>query len=219
MKLKEKKDALPDEIERYLRDVVPTMQGWMEPQTKGRALARHVLDTRPIWAVEIGVFAGRSLITIALAMKHNGVGIVSGIDPWTKEESTKGFEDDPPNRDWWAKIDHSIFLNQTKDSIEQMDVSYHVALTVATSEEALRRTKEVLSSDSPVRIDLLHIDGNHSQESALFDVNGWCPLVQPGCQVWLDDKSWVSTKPAQERILDFCDLIEVISDCGIYRKK
>lgn len=218
MKLKETKPLtpLPDDIETYITKVVPTMEGWMSEE-KGRALARHVLDTKPEWAVEIGVFAGRSLITIALAMRHNGRGSVNGIDPWSESESVKGFLVGEENHEWWKNIEHSKFLKQTEDSIKAMGVDRQVALIISTSEEALKAAKMVYENGQ--QIDLLHIDGNHSVTSALFDVENWVPLVQSGGSVWLDDRSWASTKKAQERILDFCDLIEVVSDCGIYGKK
>src|SRR5271170_6961170 len=67
---------------------LPTLDGWATSE-KGCTLAALVLANKPKLVVEIGVFAGRSLLPMALALKANGSGKVIGIDPYDSQESAK----------------------------------------------------------------------------------------------------------------------------------
>ena len=50
-----------------LLNVVPTMNGWCDP-TKANHIFDTVFERNPKVCVELGVFAGRSLIAFALAL-------------------------------------------------------------------------------------------------------------------------------------------------------
>ena len=39
-------------------------------------------------------------------------------------------------------------------------------------------------------IDILHIDGNHSDYTSYIDVTKWVPLVNPGGWIIFDDMTW-----------------------------
>ena len=62
--------------------------GWCSIE-KAYALASAIIALRPGVVVEIGIWAGRSLIPMALALKKVGAGKIIGIDPWRAEESAK----------------------------------------------------------------------------------------------------------------------------------
>jgi hypothetical protein len=55
-------------------------------------------------------------------------------------------------------------------------------------------------------IDILHIDGNHSEDPALFDAKNWLPKVRPGGYIWFDDANWPTTKKAVDYLLETCEL-------------
>jgi methyltransferase family protein len=56
----------------------------------------------------------------------------------------------------------------------------YCVLTKATSEAA-----------TPVfEIEVLHIDGNHANETSLADVKKWVPLVKHGGWIIFDDINW-----------------------------
>ena len=41
-----------------------------------------------------------------------------------------------------------------------------------------------------IPIDILHIDGNHSEQASYLDVTKWVPLVRSGGWIFFDDMTW-----------------------------
>lgn len=204
---------MPPEIYSYIHSVMPKMDGWCSTE-KATALAELVLRYQPISAVEVGVFAGRSLFAIGLAMKHNGFGRVVGIDPWAAEASVAGFENDPANRDWWKQLDHNAIFEQCKNYLMRLGLEKHVTLFRGTSQHAMN----VLSA-ARVSWDFCHIDGNHSTPQALFDVESFAAATKPGGVVVLDDTDWNTVKPAQKRLSELCTELPAVGACGFYLRK
>ena len=58
---------------------------------KMNVLASLIVSTRPQVVVELGVWAGRSLIPMALALRYNKVGKAIAIDPWDSKASAEGY--------------------------------------------------------------------------------------------------------------------------------
>src|SRR4051812_4885595 len=56
---------------------------------------------RPLSCVEVGVYGGRSLLAVALALRECDGGYACGIDPYTRESATEA-QTEPRSRDWWA---------------------------------------------------------------------------------------------------------------------
>ena len=212
--------SLPPSIHEFITSIMPTMEGWCSPE-KASALATHTLNIRPRVCVEIGVYSGRSLLAIALALKANSFGHIIGIDPWSPAASIDGFANDPPNRDWWARLDHNAIYKQCQHYIATLAVKDHTSLWTLTSDQAIHPLRHIAKhyhSSLPF-VDILHIDGNHSVAQALADVNNYVPLVRPNALVALDDLDWETTKPAQRRLLDLCTELPPIGTCGFYRRK
>lgn len=159
--------------------------------------------------VEIGVFAGRSLFAGALAMKPGSVAI--GIDPWKREDSVRGFED--ANKEWWGRINHDQIYDECRRDLEKLGLSDRCYLLRCNSREALPLIKRF----GP--IDVLHIDGNHSEESSCFDVVNYVPLVKANGVIFVDDIDWETTKRAQEFILSMTERLFPVGTCGVFRKK
>lgn len=209
---------LPRPIADFIDKVLPHMEGWCTVE-KATALAEAVLDQKPLVFVEIGVFAGRSLITAALACEHNQRGRVIGIDPWTPEASESGFSEGDANRVWWAHVDHSLIFKLCRDFVNGLGVAGRVDLVRTTSEWALPGLKLVESLFGKPIVDFLHIDGNHSEECSTYDVEHYVPLVVPGGTVWFDDTDWTTTKKAQTMLDDLCEKVGMVGTCGIYKRK
>lgn len=227
---------LPAEIQHYIQEIMPRMEGWCTPE-KAEALVRAVLEEKPLTIVEIGVFAGRSLIAMALAAYTYRFTLgceVIGIDPWLPEESVKGWEGDPANRDYWGKVPHSEILAKCREALKDQGVDDVVTLIQGTSREVrtnvakYKDNPEILSVHRPDRkfriakIELLHIDGNHSPEAALFDVEAWVPLVPRGGIICFDDLNWATTQDAQKRLREMADEMKIVEAggqvCGFFRK-
>ncbi len=216
--------TIPRIVHDYIHNVMPHMQGWCSP-AKAEALAKVMLEYRPKVCLEIGVFAGRSLIAMALTLHTmNRGGLVVGIDPWTTEAAIEGWENDKPNREWWEKCPHGYIREQCERFIKEMGVDPYVRLVKSTAEQALAGfvVASELHGGGPI-LDMLHIDGNHSEACALFDVRNYVPLVHANGVVLFDDTNWASTQPAQRELEKHCELLFTVEAegqaCGFYRKR
>lgn len=148
-------------------------------ESKACVLVDLVLKKKPEIIVEIGVWGGKSLIPMASALAANRKGMIYGIDPWSNAESLVGVSSEA-NKSYWTWADHeAVFLNLVQ-KLGEFGLFPWVTLIRATSENA-----------SPISdIDLLHIDGNHSDETSYLDVTKWGPLVKKGGFIVFDDIGW-----------------------------
>lgn len=167
------------------------LEGWCA-ESKAGILIDLILTHKPQTVVEIGVFGGKSLIPMGIALQANGSGKAFGIDPWSNIESVQGM--DEANKKWWSSLDHQAILNGLIGKINKFGLQDQISLVRATSKDA-----------SPIYdIDVLHIDGNHSEETSYFDVTKWVPLVRQGGIIILDDVTWVvDGKPSQSKSVDW----------------
>ena len=154
------------------------LEGWCS-QEKAFILIDLVLKTRPDIIVEIGVFGGKSFIPMAYALKVLGKGKAYGIDPWDKQESIQGLEN-PLNKEWWGMLNHLDIMHGLIAKIKEFQLEEQIDLIQNTSSGA-----SIIEG-----IDILHIDGNHSEESCYSDVLKWVPLVKKGGWIIFDDISW-----------------------------
>lgn len=167
------------------------LQGWCS-QEKASILIDMIVELKPDVIVEIGVFGGKSLIPMAFALKHNNNGVIYGVDPWTAEASSEGM--DGVNLEWWSSIDHDQILKGLQSKIVQFKLESEVELIQSTSEEC-----------PPIqKINILHIDGNHSEKTSLIDVLKWVPLVESGGIIIFDDVNWSTTKLATDWLNKNC---------------
>lgn len=154
------------------------LTGWCS-KDKGGVLFDLVIRYQPKVVVEIGVFGGKSVVPMAMALKANGFGMLYGIDPWSSQQSTMWLEEET-NKEWWTTVDHEGILKGLIDRIHAFELEDQIQLVRASSEEA-----PLIEG-----IDILHIDGNHSEESSYFDVTKWVPLVKKRGLIILDDVHW-----------------------------
>jgi predicted O-methyltransferase YrrM len=155
---------------------IPSMHGWASVE-KANTMAAAVVALRPAVAVEIGIWGGRSLLPVALAMKHNGFGTVVGIDPYSAEASVKGMTGE--NLEWWAKQDYEAMMKYFLERVAEHGVGRHVTFIRKSSNDV----------EPPEAIGLLHCDGNHSDQ-AVTDIKRFAPKVTLGGLVFMDDITW-----------------------------
>lgn len=167
------------------------LEGWCSEQ-KAAVLIDLVLLLKPTNIVEIGVFGGKSLIPMAYALKANGLGKIYGVDPWDNIASIEGM--DGVNREYWNQVNHQAILEGLLEKIGQFQLENQVELIRATSAAA------------PIvpNIDMLHIDGNHSEEASYVDVTKWVPLVRKGGIIIFDDINWSTTGLAVQWLEAHC---------------
>lgn len=167
------------------------LDGWCTKE-KATVLMDLVLMLKPQRVVEIGVFGGKSLVPMAFAVRELGSGIVIGIDPWSQEESAIGM--DGGNLEYWGNLDHDRIYKKLTSKISKFGLDSTILLIRKSSEQA----------DPIGDIDMIHIDGNHSEEASLFDVNKWVPLVRKGGIIVFDDVNWESTNKATAWLDENC---------------
>ncbi|MCI5051962.1 MAG: class I SAM-dependent methyltransferase [Simkaniaceae bacterium] len=192
----------------------PNVHGWCTEE-KALAMFDLILEAKPDVCVEIGVFGGSSILPTAKALKVNGKGVVYAIDPWSTPEALRG--QDAPNIGWWKDVNLDDVYRSYMNMVRKNKISGHVNTMRMTSEAAAPSIGE---------IDILHVDGNHSEESTLIDVQHYFPKVKKGGYIWCDDFQWSidgkrSTLKAYQIMLDECDLVKTIDkgNCILLRKR
>lgn len=163
---------------RQLEGLTPTLPGWCSV-SKSQHLASMVIALHAKTSVEIGVFAGRSLFGMALAHKHIGHGLVIGIDPWTKAAATEGYTGE--NETWWGGLNLEKIYQDFVRKVSEMGCNNVVQVVRKKSDDF----------DPPPIIDILSLDGQHTEQAAI-DVARYAPKIRVGGLIVLDDMTWVN---------------------------
>lgn len=164
------------DIFKIISEQIPNMDGWASVE-KCNILAKLVLAEKPETCILIGVYAGRDLCAIALALKENNKGVVIGIDPWSASESVKGQNEE--HTAWWSKAPHDSVLKKCVDKIKEFQIEGFAKLVRSTSDDYT----------PPSSVDLVIVDGNHG-EQAIKDIIKFAPIIKKGGYILLDDISW-----------------------------
>lgn len=154
------------------------LTGWCS-EKKATILMDLVLRAKPSVIVEIGVYGGKSLVPMACALKTNRKGVIYGIDPWDNLASLEGVENES-NIGYWSTVPLEEIMQSLISKIKQFDLTDQIRLIRDTS----------LNVDPIPHIDILHIDGNHSDVTSYIDVTKWVPLVKSGGWIIFDDMTW-----------------------------
>lgn len=197
------------QLRQLITAAVPSMEGWCTVE-KALALANNVVEHDAQVIVEIGVFGGRSFLPLALALQALGHGIAYGIDPWKKEAALEG-TNDPVNNEWWGKIDYTAIQEGCIRKIWELGLDKQTVL--------LRCQAHICASLFTEPIDVLHIDGNHSEEASTRDVAIWLPKVKKGGFIWFDDCDWKTTAKAQADLLKFAKKVGGVGECHLFQKQ
>jgi hypothetical protein len=198
------------DLEQIISRTVPAMQGWCTVE-KALAMAQLIIESNAAMVIELGVFGGRSLIPQAMALRELSLGMIYGIDPWTKDACLEG-TNDPANDEWWAKLDLEEIHRGCMRAIRENALDQWCSVIRAKGEN-------VHTLFPPASIDILHIDGNHSEVASVRDVELWLPKVRVGGHVWLDDTDWATTKRAATLLTDACDVVKDVGPCRLFRKR
>lgn len=172
-----------------------------------------VYKTRPNLCVEIGVLGGGSIYPTACALKYLKHGTIIGIDPWDLSHCLKGHSPDEEIYQWWSKKDMEVVFWAFVDMIAKYDLGEYCKVMRSDEQKAV-------SSFEDQSIDILHIDGNHSEAIALLDAQIYLPKVKPGGYIWFDDVDLPTTEKAVSFLSKRCAFLpnfSVQGKCHLYR--
>lgn len=204
------------ELLEQIKTILPSIHGWCSFE-KASKFVEFILKYKPQLCVEIGVFGGSSLIPQALALKTYE-GKIVGIDPWKNEAALESMIDET-HKDWWAKLNLEDIYKHCNENINKYGIESNCTLIRDKAEN-------VVSTFLDGSIDLLHIDGNHSEELSYKDATLYFPKVKSGGFIFFDDIYWTegdnyaTTRKAITYLLAGCEKIDIVNnDCLILRKK
>jgi hypothetical protein len=141
-------------------------------------------------SVDIGVYRGRSFFPQAIAHQRSGKGMVYGVDPFSNDLARE--KDTPLSKqidEFLAVTDFPKIYQTNVERIATMKLDQHAKLLRMPSANAARYFR-----DHNIKVDLVHIDGNHDREIAMEDLRNYMSLLTPRGFIVLDDISWDSVK-------------------------
>jgi cephalosporin hydroxylase len=187
--------------------------GWCIYEKASR-LMDLIYETKPGTVVEIGVFGGSSVYPMAEALRYQEHGLIYAIDPWKAADCQVGYEPNDPNYIWWTNVDLEKIYKDFSKMIKNARLTQFCQIMRTTSSQAAN----YFANGS---IDILHIDGNHSEESAFTDVQLFFPKVKQNGYIWFDDVNWSSTNKAVAYLLEHCTFDPIRSignECFLFQK-
>ena len=166
----------------------PDTQGW---NSQHHYLAEAVDRYRPGIVVEVGVWKGASVLTMARRMRDIGCdGVVIAVDTWLG--SSELWLDQRVNaqipRLNGLPLLYYVFLNNVAAEGLQ-DYVLPLPLDSTSASEVLDKLD--------IRPSVLHIDAAHDYASVVTDLTRWWPLLQPGGTLIADDyAAWATVTRA-----------------------
>lgn len=189
---------IPVPLYREIQLAIEGMEGWCSIE-KATDLACWIYRAKPAVAVELGVFGGKSLVPIALALRHISAnlfaksGVVYGVDPWRVDAAVEG-ENGKENDDWWRnKVNLHEIHRLCMESLWKNGLDDHAVILRTTGELAAPMFRDG-------SVGFLHQDSNHSELVSCRQVRLWAPKLTPKAHWVLDDADWPSQAAAIQLI-------------------
>jgi len=206
---------LYDELKKIV-DLIPSDIGGGSSISKTTLMGYIALQNNLKNYVEIGVYRGRSFFPMVRVMQLCG-GTAYGIDPYNKADVIE-YEIKEDKRSLVEE-----FINKTDFSQIYSEVLEFRSNSSFISSSEIFRLKSSDAIDyfkkNHIKIDMLHIDGNHDTVHVLEDLNLYLPLVNDGGFIILDDTDWDSVKTALNQAIIFkTKIIFIENDFAILQK-
>ena len=166
------------------------MQGWSSVW-KCQTIADLIYDLGGD-SFEIGIFAGRSLLSMAMAHRARKGGKVFGIDPFCHSASLMG-ENTQESNERWKNLDYERIKRLLVQSISQFSLGEWIEWYQVDSFAAIE-----LNWVKDKKFNVIHQDGNHSEKVCLWEVQNWGKKLNLGGYWVMDDTNWETTSKAQQ---------------------
>lgn len=169
------------------------LDGWCT-QKKAQRIYDLTKEIKSELTVESGVFAGKSLIPLALAHKHLNIGKCISFDPLSKNASGEYYDPTDANYIWWNAINYDDIYNKLIKNLHIFDVYNYVDFHRKKSSECIN-----LFTDESIYV--FHQDSNHSEEISCLEIELFNSKIKKNGFWIMDDTNWETTKKAQALIL------------------
>jgi hypothetical protein len=159
------------------------------------------------------------LLPMAHALEHRGRGVIYGIEPWDNQVAIQT-PTSSQNDEWWCDVNMKSIKQEFVRYISEHNLAHRVKLIELSSDDAF------VVMNSPHffgHIDLIHIDGSHSEIQAKRDILNWEAMLRPSGILVLDDISWPGVEKALGLIAPRYDTVHNFNNgkesYGVYRKR
>lgn len=161
---------------------------------KIRALCALFRHTPAGDVVEIGSWWGKSAFVLARLASCYGVGNLLCVDPWSNEhliqKDERGLVDRVPvDADEALTVFQLNLLPYAHGTVNYLRLP-SVDAAATYRHNAVVETQVFGQTRYTGHIAVLHVDGNHSYESARADMAAWADRVRPGGWIVMDDYLW-----------------------------
>ena len=162
------------------------LEGWTYEE-KSRYLYDLVLQEKPNIVVEVGVWKGLSLASFCAASYTHQCAVFA-VDPWSEDAMAEnGYNQNLSEKQWQLDSIYNKFLRDFKN----LDLDKNLTVYRQTSLEASARFPNG-------RVDILHLDGAHTEWDSCRDLVAWTPCIKSGGYFIMDDANWDTMKLVQE---------------------
>lgn len=154
------------------------LQGW---HSQHPYLARAIAAAKPGIVVEVGVWKGASVVTLAKEIQRLKLdAVVIAIDTWLGSSEHYLWEKFIPDLDFefgYPRLYHKFAANIVNEGLQDFVVPLPL-----DSINAFQLLKE-----KGIRPDVLHIDAGHDYHSVMADLKAWWPQLKDGGVLVGDD--------------------------------
>lgn len=160
------------------------LQGW---HSQHPYLTRAIAEVTPKVVVEVGVWKGASVVTMAKEIQRQNLDTaVIAIDTWLGSSEHYLWEKFIPDLDFefgYPRLYHKFAANICNEGLA--DIVVPLPLDSINGFQLLK--------EKGIRPDVLHIDAGHDYMSVMGDLKAWWPQLTPGGVLIGDDyfKSWL----------------------------
>lgn len=203
------------EWEKRLSTVMPALEGWCSTE-KALKLVEVIITHKIDQVIEIGIYGGKSLVPMALAVKEvNPNGRCIGIDAWdtkvaVQEKTSEG------NDEWWSRLDIIRIKNDFLKYLCESSLAGIIRIIELPATESLAIFRRWRYRN---QFGLIHIDGNHSARQSLRDLKMAYSVLPANGIIVLDDINWHTLAKTHKWLIKRSKTIFEAGDYGIYQIK